>query len=463
MKFCFGLLFSLFIQISFCQEVSVPQNNLLNYLYNSSESIETIYTNPFFQNKFVNLENKVLNSYNQTFRKTSKNLFLLIEGTGRVYKATGMDDGNILFRRIDSTFFFGYNNGAILFPYLDTLFSFGGSGFWKRNGQLRYYSESLHEWNILKINNELPTLKNLYFIDVKNDYIFHIQLPYTEESTGVEHPQFIATKFDLFKKENTELGYLNNKIINLFPESFQFECINIPSLHGTLVNSKYGTQYLLNFDKNEVYRLANKRISDYFVGFSDNNQISNIFSISDTVFFTKTKDSTYKLYSFPISMSDFVKEPFSIYESIDSKSKFYNFYIGAMCILLFGGFIFYLKKKYTLNISTDFQSNQIDANKHSLDFSHLEGELISKIIRQSANGNHLSVEDLNSILGLNKKALEIQKKIRTETLNRINHKFKVRFNESSNLIERIRSEDDRRFYKYMISENNAKIVKKDIA
>ena len=80
------------------------------------------------------------------------------------------------------------------------------------------------------------------------------------------------------------------------------------------------------------------------------------------------------------------------------------------------------------------------------------------MINHSKKGDHFSVEDINASLGLNKKTLEIQKKVRTETINRINHKFKIKYNLSADLIERIRSEEDRRFYKYIINEENGKLI-----
>jgi hypothetical protein len=79
------------------------------------------------------------------------------------------------------------------------------------------------------------------------------------------------------------------------------------------------------------------------------------------------------------------------------------------------------------------------------------------MIVQTKKGSHFSVDDINSSLGINKKTLEIQKKIRTETINRINHKFKIKHELENDLIERIRSEEDRRFYKYIIGEANGKL------
>ena len=90
------------------------------------------------------------------------------------------------------------------------------------------------------------------------------------------------------------------------------------------------------------------------------------------------------------------------------------------------------------------------------DFKSIELDLIEKIYNRSLEGKSYSVEDINAALGLSKKSLEIQKKIRTETINRINHRFKIIFNTEDELIERIRLEEESRFYKYIISEENGK-------
>jgi hypothetical protein len=50
--------------------------------------------------------------------------------------------------------------------------------------------------------------------------------------------------------------------------------------------------------------------------------------------------------------------------------------------------------------------------------------------------------------------LEVQKKIRTEIISRINHKFRVHSEGENDLIERVRSEQDRRYFKYMIRTEN---------
>jgi hypothetical protein len=58
------------------------------------------------------------------------------------------------------------------------------------------------------------------------------------------------------------------------------------------------------------------------------------------------------------------------------------------------------------------------------------------------------------MLGIGRKTIEVQKKIRTEAISRVNHKFKVLTGKDLLLVERIRSEEDRRYQKYMIRNEN---------
>jgi len=52
------------------------------------------------------------------------------------------------------------------------------------------------------------------------------------------------------------------------------------------------------------------------------------------------------------------------------------------------------------------------------------------------------------------KNIKDSEKIRTETINKI----KIKYNTNSDLIEPIHSEEYRRFYKYIINENNGKMI-----
>jgi hypothetical protein len=124
---------------------------------------------------------------------------------------------------------------------------------------------------------------------------------------------------------------------------------------------------------------------------------------------------------------------------------------------------FFFRKRISNKLANTIKPNpDINTNKNQLEFNAIEMELINKIISKSKKGEHFSVEEINSTLGLSKKSFEIQKKIRTETINRINHKFKLKFNLSAVLIERARSEDDRRFFEYKITNENILLMESQV-
>jgi hypothetical protein len=428
-------------------------------LYTDTNTITTI-TNPQNTNRLIKIDKPQINVYNQIILKNSKGLYIFIDGTGRVYKAQNLERDKLCFDRIDSTHFYGYNAGCIFFSVKDSLYSFGGFGFWKLNGHLRYYSEIYNEWEIQKINKEVQTSNQLYYLEPIKNNLYYLQIPYLEPSTGFQFDNYIIHKLDFNRKENIEIGELENKLKVLFTKlnSSVYSFINVPALNGTMINFDGDHQYFVNYEKNEVYKLINPLIKDLFYGNSITHQVCNSFAIGNKIYYTKIGDSAFNVYSFDISMKDFVKEPYPLYESsFNNKPTTYS--ICGLLILLIGGSIFYVKKKRKKTQSNlEYINTLVNKDEDPMEFNPVELDLIKKMIVQTKNGSHFSVDDINSSLGINKKTLEIQKKIRTETINRINHKFKIKFNLNVDLIERIRSEEDRRFYKYIINENNGKII-----
>jgi len=461
MRIIVALFLGLINQSVFSQNFVVKNNELLNFIYHSKEAIHCI-TNSFNRNKLITLDNKHLTTYNQIILKTKNELYILIEGTGHVYKAFGIDEKGIAFNRQDSTYIFGFNSSCIFFSSKDTLYSLGGGGFWEKNGQLRYYSELNNEWQIRKLNKKISTDNTHYYKDPKEKFLYYLQTPYQDPGSNYEFDKYILTKLDIEKRENIEIGEISKPLKKLLSADYASNFINIPSLNASLINFKSGHHYLVNYEKNEVFRLVNTKIMDEIFGSSTGVNITNTFELNKRIYYTKSNDSTYKLYSFPISMKDFVKEPYPLYEPFEDEKKSLYFYIGGLCMLLIGGSVFFVKKRKqkTTSISSEPATPVIKKEDNGIDFNPLELELITKMIEQSARGNHFSVEDINTSLGLNRKTLEIQKKIRTETINRINHKFKIKYNLSIDLIERIRSEEDRRYYKYMISGENGRLIKR---
>jgi hypothetical protein len=96
-------------------------------------------------------------------------------------------------------------------------------------------------------------------------------------------------------------------------------------------------------------------------------------------------------------------------------------------------------------------------------FSPLEMTIIQLIIEKSNTQQYFTVNELNLHLGVKNKSIEIQKKIRTEAIIRINHKFNVNCQMDTVFIERVRSIEDRRYFNYYINDENAKMYRNTIA
>jgi DNA anti-recombination protein RmuC len=68
--------------------------------------------------------------------------------------------------------------------------------------------------------------------------------------------------------------------------------------------------------------------------------------------------------------------------------------------------------------------------------------------------------ELNNKLGIEKKPVKIQNNVRAMLIGNINKKFNVTTTANEELIERIRSEFDKRFFEYKLNRRYAQIIAK---
>lgn len=427
------------------QNIDITNNGLINRLSQEKNNIEISHS--FIINKIIPQE-KNFRSYNQLVIKNNKGTYILVDGTGRVYKQQNRIKDTIKYERIDSTHFYGYNASAITFSCNDTLYSFGGGGFWINNGHLRFYNEKFHEWDIIPLNKEVPTSISLHYFDSLNSDLYYLQIPYLQHSTNQMIGDFELYKLNLKSKINSRLGKLNVSFQKFFPITTDYLFIKLNSLGCVLLHFNSSNQFLVDIVNNKVYKLNNFSIQKIFSGNSKHNQISNAFELNNWLYYTRSNDTTMQLDSVRITMDDFIPIDTPFYEP---ESRNQNLFAGTGLgiLILIGTSVYFYRRKKELSLKDD---NNIESSK----FKSIELDLIEKIYKKTTDGKSYSVEDINSALGLSKKSLEIQKKIRTETINRINHRFKLKFNTEEDLIERVRLEEDRRFYKYIINEENGK-------
>jgi hypothetical protein len=393
--------------------------------------------------------------------KNIKGLYLFVTSTGRVYKAEKQVKDSVYFNRLDTTHFYGYNGGAVYFSYQDTIYNFGGYGFWNTNGHLRYYSEFNREWNIKPLSKEIAIVPNLFYLDQENGILYYSGDDINQAEINSKHG-FPVARLNLKSLDNQLLGKLNPDIQKFLIEK-SMEPIYIPcrSLNGSIVIFDYNNQFLLNFKENKAYKMTNMGIRDFFLGNSRNRIANNCFVEDSTLYFTFAKDTSFQLYHTKITRKDFDTEGIPLYiEPVNWQLW------GGLGFAGFTAFVLLfmrwkrLKRKSTSagNLLYSILFNEEEAQQ-SNQFTDGELSVIRFIHDASMSRKYASVEEVNVLLGIGKKTIEVQKKIRTEAISRINHKYRILTDDDQLLVERIRSEEDRRYQKYMIRSENIQKLK----
>jgi hypothetical protein len=425
----------LFLNQLMGQVYQVPRTNFLSKLIANRN--QNIWISPSPESKLLPLKQNDID-YTQKIISSPKGIYILLNGTGKVFKYTGSSNQTVSFSRIDSTIFLGHNFHSIDFIYNDTIFSYGGYGFWHHNGQLRHFTEGKDQ-SLIKLNKEFRIINSLINYLPDQSKLYSIESSLKEESTGEMYKENSVILLDLINKTNYNIGTLNKNL----HYNKQSNCINIPYLKSTLININKEI-YLLNFNENIVYKAKDNKISNQLSG-----NICNTFAIKDVIFYSKIKNNLI-LDSFPISLNDFKKESYPLYEPIEKSHFNQKLVLTIIFIISALLYLFKFRKKSELKKSNDKNTDEIF-------FNEIERQIIKAIIEKTNKNSSLSVEEANAILGLGKKTIEVQKKLRTEAILRINQKFKIIFNIENIFIERLRQEDDRRYFRYYINSENVAI------
>ena len=187
---------------SFSQTYWVPRNPFLDSLLKWDITISQIDKTNQLQFLPISHKNQL---FKQSIIKYKKDLYILIDGTGQVYKASAQNATKIAFTRLDSTYFAGYNFNAFDFAYKDTIFSFGGEGFWHNNGKLRYFNDG-GEWNIISLNKEYPANGQFLFFAPEKSKLVYIKPHVRDLANNTINTDEFVIEFDLITKKNTLLG-----------------------------------------------------------------------------------------------------------------------------------------------------------------------------------------------------------------------------------------------------------------
>jgi hypothetical protein len=369
-------------------------------------------------------------------------ILLCLEGSGQVYL---VNLHRLSFKRIDNTFYRGYNFGAIRFIRNNILYSFGGNGFWHANNIESYFSFKSFEWELINsISDSNPNrIKSDYGgYDFKRDIISVIEFPALHFNSQDYH------KYRYFEKKPLDARwvYKGNLNIELLQE---LGVNNFQSLYfnGFFLFINKSHYILGDPQKNKIYYVdrilpfinPNHELSEIkgiLFSYSKNNNPSNNYSkikIDSISFQQLIALGKYK--------GEFYVKPVSpiLYQ------------IGACLVVLILGFLlgFWIKKSRKINSlssSADSEFSILDGLPEGA-YEFLRASLLSP------QGHEFSSQAFTELMGFSNYAYETQRQVRSKLIKAINAYFKIHY-KMHEVIIRKTAKDDKRFSVYYISEDH---------
>lgn len=409
------------------------------------------------------------NNSGQSITKTSKGVFVNPLGTGRIYQLKGSND-SLYWYRIDSTIFFGYNFGSFFFSLDSTLYSFAGQGFFNHNGNLRYFNEKSSKWNAKNLSESIFWLTNhnlFESIDTAKRQLYIEALSLKQDHALKERlvPDMykMLWKLDIDSGDWIKLGKINKEMSTVGETSF-----------GTLVNFNM----IVDLNKNKIYRLSQKLTDRIFsiVGNSTNpKEITHAFCIDSTLYMGDRFDF---IDSVLISKNDLIETNEIFYTPIEKEVplKERHVFIGLIASLgLVTSFLFYKIKNNKIPQVSNSQNNSVtnettvEANYNQVVFrsgklmdllNEREKILLSFIYEHSLEERLTTIDEINRVIGASQRNPEVQKRLRSDLIGTINDKLEIIAESKSSVIDKQRSDFDKRSFEYFIRPEHMQLVEK---
>lgn len=424
--------------------------------------------------KLPDKEQNIISDFPQLFICRKGEILMQPDGTGRLYRVNS-ESYKVKLIRVDSTIYFGSTFGCYLFTYNDSIYSLGGYGYWKYNGLLRVFIEQKGEWELEKLNREIPVARFLGFINPVwlNSAKGELWLTYSSNrKEGIESNLKINPVIDsvfvlnLKTKNWTTKGHLTDSIYNLF-NSVETKLI-AASPWGQLIYAGFRDKIILiNYKENKLMGLSDSKslnilrlITSYGIQhFSDSSLViqsgedwlrGNFFR-GDTVILSQNDffDTNINVFD-PSEIGD--QENLPLVEPIDGfKLIISGFVIGTFFSGFVVGLMYYLRK---INRKRPIHESSDPTMSLGSYFDEREKEIIRLIKFNTSKGQGTSIDEINRILGVSTKSIELQKKHRSEVLISINNKWRGIIHAPSTLIDKKRLQHDKRSYEYFISDSH---------
>mgnify|MGYP000147159993 CR=1 FL=1 len=330
--------------------------------------------------------------------------------------------------KISNSVYKGHNFNRLLFIHDEIVYSYGGVGLFNSFPGLIYFDFGLKGWlevdlknypqnankifNSWKIGNKLMVLLSHYSESENN---------YKDESYKFSFGEIDLENFQFTKKHEFEAPLINvsgDQGFGFYKGNYIYDS-DLYTLHG-YYKPDGSCEYRL-FDKTLGILYRNSQLDS----FECVNGFSYLYIKESSIYF-RNQNGTLK--SFEINSATTIRKDNFIQQYQSQVNKFDPYIYILLPISIGIVFLFFRYRK----------RNYIESNSSLQELQEIETKLIK------LKASTISKNNLDKILSISHYSYETIKTRRSSLVNQLNEKGNVK-------IERVRKQDDKRFYDYKIS------------
>ena len=410
--------------------------------------------------------------------KDYSGLYVIPQGTGRIYKMD-TSQGRYRWNRIDSTYFTGYNFRSIAFGLDSVFYSFGGNGFWNTNGTLRNFNPFSKQWDATMLS------ENIYWTKVANGFFMIDTASKTLTIKALSSPSHEVLKSNKAEKIKEGIYRLNIKTgdwtkMGKMRDTSHSVVATLP--WGLLVDNSS----VLDLSSNRYFSFS-KRVKSKILGIVSSDRYAYpaiaTFAI-DSVLYMGNQFDPYD--SVVISRVDLIDTGIPIYTPLTPPGLLDNVEAESFLLVILGflssflGLLLYKAKKVQPTPAVEIVSPFSDSSdavavpeteKHPTTFrstrilellEERERSLLEFLFHHSADERLTSIDEINKVIGVQHRSVEIQKRMRSDMIGSINQKLQIITRDKKPVVDKQRSEFDKRSFEYFIHPTHMELVEKII-
>ena len=413
--------------------------------------------------------------------KKKDELYAHIGATGIIYQIIETAGGDsILFRRLDKTTHFGYNINAFGFTIDDRIYNFGGYGYWRWNGQMREYNDRMKEWHIIALERELAIVSggpnSFIWLDSNGHRLFVLRYMQGNEAVQNDPIRWADTAFTL---RLNDMKWLPVGLSPKIDVSNDIELVLTSLDSGLLLHTNGGIEYW-NYLSNRVKAIANDSIRAQLLTQKENQYY---WYEKGQLFIGNAGNGA--LDSMKLVPGDFVDTDRTVFIPFERSLGYKGLMAGTMAAFTL---LFFWVKRMRRRISShpvkkeiidpvdsdevpvvsEHQADEpvLPALSHNVDvsqelFDAVELSLLKLLHQHSLEpGRTTTTQEVNRVLGVGSKTLDMQKRKRSDVIRSINRKYQLVFPErNGELILKDRSEQDGRQSEYRINPPELEVIR----